>query len=142
MPCVYPERGNGFWQFLCSWRTSPVISVPLGHILRLVNNSPVCSKHLSNCCFYAVSPWAVCYAVSLRARTQCLLILQSLPELSTLIFLKKIHGLSPASCKKLVFWYSYGDSSSPCGLPGVTVCFPLLQAYSIYPCCGQSHKSV
>lgn len=42
--CVYTggrgREGNGTCQFFCSWRSSPGISVPLGHVLRLVNNSP------------------------------------------------------------------------------------------------------
>ena len=50
-------EGNGAYMFLCSCKSLPIISVPSAHALKLVNLPPIYSRHFSNCCFYAVSPW-------------------------------------------------------------------------------------
>ena len=68
--CVYTgsEGGNGTCQFLCSWGTSPAISVSQGHTLRLVNNSPsLMLQEFFKLCFYVVSLWPVCCTVPLMA---------------------------------------------------------------------------
>ena len=90
---------------------------------------PVYSRCLSNCCFDAVSLWAIPHAVSLSMGTQFVLILLPLPEVSLIIFFK-MPGLSLTSCKNsqnlaplVCKAKCYEHSSSPWRAPSREVCF-------------------
>lgn len=126
-------------QFLCSWGISPMIYVPPGHSLRLVNNSPsymlqVPFKLLLLCCI-SLDCLLCCLLKCRDSVSLCPLALPS--QVHRFLFSFSLQVLSPAHCKNswnlasLVFKVKcYRDSSSPWGLPGVTIYFfpsPCLQ---------------
>ena len=86
-------EGNGTCQLFYSWRSLPVIPVPITCALRLVNKSP---SYLSQEFFKLLLLCCICEgpffcATSFRARALFPLVLPVLPELSLLIFKAKYH---------------------------------------------------